>query len=91
MLLYIMCQAPPCPLPTVEQNVVLPSFRVRETFSLSSNPLFAQRGRGLGYRNNMCLCYKCTFGAVVWHELSLIDHELSLIIFDDWLRRAKGS
>ena len=34
---------------------------------------------------------KCTFGAVVWHELSLIDHELSLIIFDDWLRRAKGS
>ena len=31
------------PLSSVEQNTALPSFRGRETFSLSSTPLFASR------------------------------------------------
>ena len=34
-------------LPTVEQGTALPSFRGRETFSLSSAPSFAPRGRTL--------------------------------------------
>ena len=39
--------APSRPLPTVEQSTALPSFRDRETFSLSSAPSFASMGRML--------------------------------------------
>ncbi len=35
---------PPLTLPTVEQGTALPSFRDRETFSLSSTPSFAPKG-----------------------------------------------
>ena len=45
-------------------------------------PLIRPKGEGTGIRK-LTFLLKCTFGAVVWHELSLIDHELSLIIFDD--------
>ena len=62
----------PFPLPSltsVEQDTTLPSFRDRETFSLSSTPSFASMGRGTNARNTnaITIINGCTiFGTTVF-------------------------